>query len=338
MAVQTTPSNFNVQQGQSKVLLNWDIMPNATQYLVQRSTDGVNFAALVTVSVNTYTDSAVTLGTKYWYQVASTDGIGTSAYCTPDSAVPALPGKYSLFELRLRSKQRADRVNSNFVTLSEWNFFINEAAKELYDILIDVYEDYYVASRLTFLTDGISQQYALPNGTNYSGAPALYKLYGVDLGLDNSNNAWVTIKKFNFISRNRYVFPQVTSTFLGVFNLRYRLVGDNIMFIPTPSAGQTVGLWYFPRLNTLLFDTDILDGVSGWEQYVIVRAAKYALDKEESDTSKLDAEILYLKERIESAASNRDAGQPDTISDTRSNNERWGGFGGWGFDGSSGGQ
>ena len=67
----------------------------------------------------------------------------------------------------------------------------------------------------------------------------------------------------------------------------------------------------------LLQDTDVLDGISGWTQYVIIRAAKYALDKEESDTTKLDAELLYLKGRIEESAMNRDAGQPDTISDTR---------------------
>ena len=74
--------------------------------------------------------------------------------------------------------------------------------------------------------------------------------------------------------------------------------------------------------------------ISGWIQYVIVRAAKYALDKEESDTSKLDEELTFLKKRIEAAAQNRDAAQPDTIQDTR------GGVAGgpWGYgDGFKGG-
>lgn len=335
MAAQTVPANFNAQQGQSKVLLNWDTSPAATSYLVHRSVDSVTYALIASPTVPQYLDSTVVLNTKYWYKVAATDGIDTSAFCTPEEAVPTLPGKLSLFELRLRSKQRADRVNSQFVKLAEWNYFINIAAKELYDLLITVYEDYYVAPRLTFATDGINQAFALPNGQNYSAAPAFYKIFGVDLGLDNSANAWATIKKFNFISRNQYVYPQITSTFLGVFNLRYRVVGDNIMFIPTPSAGQTVGLWYFPRLATLLQDSDILDGVSGWEEYVIVRAAKYALDKEESDTAKLDSELLFMKERIESSASNRDAGQPDTISDVRTRGDSYGG--GWGMSGPSGG-
>jgi hypothetical protein len=79
-------------------------------------------------------------------------------------------------------------------------------------------------------------------------------------------------------------------------------------------------------MTQLLQDTDILDGVSGWTQYIIVRAAKYALDKEESDTSKLDAELIYLKSRIEETAMNRDAGQADKISETR-NACAWSGMG-----------
>lgn len=336
MAIAATPSNYFVQQGNGQTFLSWSIVSGATSYTVQRSTDGVTYVTIGTPAVNNYLDITVTINTNYYYKVASTNASGTSSYTSPQQVIPTLQGQLSLGELRLRSQQRADRVNSNFVTLSEWNFFINQSYSELYDILIVSYEDYYIAPRLQFQTDGTNYLYALPNGQNYTSAPALYKLYGVDLGLDSTTNAWATIKKFDFISRNRYVYPQITSTFLGVFNLQYRLVGGNIMFIPTPASGQWVGLWYFPRLNTLLKDTDVMDGISGWTQYVIVRAAKYALDKEESDTSKLDQELAYLKQRIESSASNRDAGQPDTISNTRTRSETWGGWGG-GYDGSTGG-
>jgi hypothetical protein len=88
----------------------------------------------------------------------------------------------------------------------------------------------------------------------------------------------------------------------------------------------------------LLADTDITTtGISGWIEYVIVRAAKYALDKEESDTSKLDAQLLYLKGRIEESAQNRDAGIPDKISDIRGSGWYGQTGGGWGPMGSSGG-
>jgi len=323
MPVPSTPTNYWVQTGNMTNFLSWDLVSTATSYSVQRSTDGVTYSVVSTPATNSYLDSSVTVGTQYFYKVAGVNGSGTGTYTAAQSVVPTLPGQSSLGDLRLRAQQRADRVNSQFVQLPEWNYFINQAYYELYDILITVYEDYYVAPRLIIQTTG-AQSYALPNGQNYSAAPALYKLYGVDCGLDSSTNAFVTLKKFDFIERNRFVYPQLTSNLLGVFNMRYRLVGNNIMFIPVPSGAQYFGLWYFPRLTELLKDTDIMDGISGWDQYVIIRAAKYALDKEESDTSKLDAELIYLKQRIEESATNRDAGQADTISPTRNWSSRWG--------------
>lgn len=337
MSAPAIPSNLVTQQGNQRVYTSWGIVAGATSYSVQRSTDGVTYSVVGTPSINNFLDTTVTINTQYYYRVASVNVSGTSGYTQSQIIIPTLPGQVSLGELRLRSQQKSDRVNSSFVTTEEWNYFINQSYYELYDMLITAYEDYYIAPRLEFQTDGSNQFYDLPNGQNYSGALPFYKAYGVDLGLDNSTNAWVTLKKFNFIERNRYVYPQITSTFLGVFNLRYRVLGNKIEFIPTPSGGQTIGLWYFPRLITLLQDTDVMDGISGWESYVICRSAKYALDKEESDTSKIDEEILFLKKRIEETSQNRDAGQGDTISPTRTRSEQWGGFGGPGYDGSGGG-
>lgn len=340
MAIPSTPSNFWVQTGNQQNYLSWSIVsatPALSNYVVQRSTDGVTFTTVASPTTNNYLDSTPVIGTTYYYQVAAQNTDGVSPYTTAQSVVATLPGQMTLGEIRLRAQQESDMQNSNFLTLPEWNFFINQSYYELYDLLITAYEDYYVAPRLLFQTDGVNDQYALPNGSNYSGAPALYKLYGVDLGLSNSTNAWVTIKKFDFIQRNRYVFPQVTSTFLGVFNLRYRMVGGNIKFIPTPSAGQYIGIWYYPRLTTLLKDSDVMDGFSGWTEYVIVDTAIKAMMKEESDPSALLVRKNAIKARIEAAAMNRDAGQPDTVSDVRTFSERWGGYGAPNGDGSYGG-
>lgn len=330
-----TPFNFYTQQGNGQAFISWDIVAGATSYNVQRSTDGVNYSNLAAPTTNNYLDTAVTIGQIYYYQVASVNTNGTSTYTVPQSLVPSPSGELSLGELRTRCKQRADRLNSNFVTVPEWNFFINQAMFELYDLLITTYENYYLAPPITFSTNGNQYRYDLPNGSNTFQddqgntitPPAFYKLTGVDLALQTATNAFVTVHKFNFIDRNKFVYPNTASTIYGVFNLRYRVLGSQIEFIPTPSGNQKMRLWYVPRLTQLLQDTDITtSGISGWLQYVIVRAAKYALDKEESDTSKLDAEVLFLKTRVEESASNRDEGQPDTISDT-------GNSSGWGFNG-----
>lgn len=245
----------------------------------------------------------------------------------------------TLSQLMVAVRQRADMLPAGYTpTLSSTDYFvsdpelisyINQSYFELYDLLITEYEDYYVKAPYIFATDGTTMQYTLPAD--------FYKLLGVDLGLSNTTNAWVTLRKFDFIGRNRYVYPQLASTYLGVFNLRYRLVGNTLMFIPTPSSGQYVRMWYIPTLVTLSSLSDTTDGISGWTEYIICDAAIKCAQKEESDVTVLMAQKMGLIKRIEDSAMNRDAGQPDTISDVRSFSERWGGYGSSGGDGSYGG-
>ncbi len=351
MSVPYQPQNLTAEQADGNILLTWSGSLGATGYLVQRSTDGANFTTVATLLlVSSYLDSLPGTGIVYYYQVAATNSDGTSTYSSIVQMIAAPPSEMSLYELRLRAQQTADRVNSQFVTTSEWNAFLRLAMYELYDILIMSYEDLFASQYVYINTNGTTQNYPIPDGaTNYLGgtypdtaaatvpAKAMYKLAGMDLGINTSNNAWVTLLKYDFIERNKYVYPNSTSTIYGVYNMRYRLMGDFLNLIPTPAGNQQVRMWYSPKLPALLQDSDLTTlGYSGWLRYPIVRAAKYALDKEEgSDTSKLDAEIVFLKTRIEQASQNRDAGVPDTISQTRQDSlygSGWGGGsgqGGW---------
>lgn len=413
------PQGLTAEQADGNILLNWRASLTATSYRIQRSTDNVNFSTLATVGQTTqYQDSLPGVGYQYYYQVAAINSSGTSPYSSVATAIAAPPSEMSLYELRLRSQQTADRVGSEFVTVTEWNAFLRLSMYELYDLLIGSYEDYFATQLIYITTNGSQQYYPLPDGvTNYPGgiysastaftftcstasasvnavyqnntyqftvsstisgatslsatgtgtpnptgiltkvsgtgddqityssfsvslsgepAPAFYKMAGMDLAVNTStvNPAWVTLKKFNFIDRNKYVYPNSTSTIYGVYNQAYRIMGQQLDFIPVPAGNQTIRAWYAPRLPALLKDSDITTlGFSGWLRYPIVRAAKYALDKEEgSDTSKLTEEIVFLKQRIEQMAQNRDQGMPDTISETR----RDGIYGGTGW-GSGGG-
>ena len=345
MAIPAAPSGLTAEQSDGNILLSWTGSSGATSYQIQRSTDGVNFTNLAAPGiVSQYVDALPGIGIMYFYQVAAVNISGTSGYSNIAQMVAAPPSEMSLFELRLRAQETADRVNSQFVIQPEWNSFLRLAMYELYDLLITVYEDLFSQNFVFINTNGTTQNYPVPDGvTNYlggifggvSGTPALafYKLAGMDLGINTSNNAWVTLLKFDFIERNKYVYPNSTSTIYGVYNMRYRLMGNNVNIIPTPAGNQQIRMWYAPKLPGLLKDTDLTTlGYSGWLRYPIARAAKYALDKEEgTDTSKLDAEIAFLKSRIEQSASNRDISMPDTISATRQDPVYGGnGFGGGG--------
>lgn len=349
MALPATPSNFYCQTANQQILVSWSLSSGATSYIVQRSLDNVTYSTITTISgsplATQYLDTSVSLGIQYWYKVAASNTSGTSPYTTPASAVAVPNGEKNLGMIRLEAQQKADRVNSNFVTLPEWNDYINRAYQELYGLVVNAFEDQFLATPVQFVTNGSQYLYPIPDGsTTFTNAltgvtftpPALFKLKGVDLALQTASNAFVTINKFNFIDRNKFVYPNNASTIYGVFNCQYRMMGNNIEFIPTPSGNQTFRLWYIPRVDQLLKDTDTtVAGVNGWIEYVVTRAAKYALDKEESDTTKLDQELLYLKSRIEEEAANRDAGQADTVSDVRGGKGYW--SDGSGFNGPVGG-
>lgn len=348
------PTSLTAEQADGNILLTWPVVSGATGYIIQRTTspDGAGMVTIATVGdqiqyvdpIQPVTGTSIVLNKMYYYQVAATDT--GSPYSPIAQMAPAPPSEMSLYELRLRSQMTADRVGSQFVTQPEWNAFIRLAMYELYDLLVTSYEDLFASSYVFIQTNGTLANYPLPDGvSNYLGgsfngtsgmpAPAFYKLAGMDLGVNTSviTPSWVTLLKYDFIERNKFVYPNSTSTIYGVYNMRYRLMGNNVNIIPTPAGNQQIRMWYSPKLPSLLADTDLTTiGYSGWLRYPIVRAAIYALAKEEgTDVTGLKEELLFLKQRIEQSAQNRDNAMADTISATRQDPVYGGnGFGGGG--------
>lgn len=314
------PNNVNLQQGNGQVYLSWDISAGATSYTIQRSTDGVTFATVGTSTSNSYLDTTVATATLYYYQVASVNAVGMSPYSSPQSIIPTLSGQMALGQVRLMAQQRADRENSQFLKTPEWNANINQSYYELYDLLVTLYEDFYVQTPYVISLTGLTT-YPLPAD--------FYKLLGVDMGPSQSGTAWTTLSKFDFVARNRNASTPGQSSIPGMSWVKYRVFGTQIIFDQAPAAGQFIRLWYVPRVTQLLKDNDLLDGVSGWTEYVIVDAAIKALQKEESDVAVLMAQKAALRLRIEETAMNRDAGAPDTISDTRGSSDDFYRGGGW---------
>jgi hypothetical protein len=210
----------------------------------------------------------------------------------------------TLAQLRTNARNRADMSNSSFISDSELNSYINSSIAELKDLLISAYDSDYDVQSVTFSATTGTDSYALPNGTNYSAAPAFYKLKGVDI---QEGSEWKSLKPFNFNERNRKT------------KLRYRLVGDNIMFSNLES-NYTVKLWYIPVATTLTLDADTLNDLNKFSEFVEISAAIKMLQKEESDITSLMADREKQEQRIIRMAQNRDVGQPESVSDIYAEN------------------
>lgn len=210
----------------------------------------------------------------------------------------------TLAQLKTQIRERADMENSTFISDTELLSYINLSYAELYDLLVSRFEDYYTLS--TNLTISSGSSVALPTD--------FYKLRGVDLRLDSSGNSWSAVPKFNFNNRNTRS-ANVSRLLSGQFNTSYRIVGSDLHMVPTDNATGTYRLWYVPVYTPLASDSDTLDGVNGWEEYIIVDAAIKMLAKEESSTTHLDQQKQALIDRVEQMAQNRDMDQPEVIAD-----------------------
>lgn len=216
-----------------------------------------------------------------------------------------------LSDLRTAARQRADMVNSQFILDAELNSYINQSYFELYDLLVQNYgENYFIATPYTFTTDGTSEFYPLPVD--------FYKLAGLSVKVFGSVATYIPLRQGSFGDMQRLSGVN-NQAVIGLNNLIYALNANNLWLAPIPQAGQTLRMFYVPRLTQLVLDTDIVDGVSGWTEYIICDAAIKCLQKEESDVSVLGMEKSALIKRIEDASSNRDISSPCTVSDTSMN-------------------
>lgn len=206
----------------------------------------------------------------------------------------------TLAQIRTQAKRRADMENGSFVSDAEWLDYINASIAELHDILVTIYEDYYI-SETTLNTVAGTTNYALPSD--------FYKLKGLDAQFDSGT--WETVKKYQFQRRNS---KQDVSDNV----LKYRILGSNISFVPVPQSVIAMRVYYIPVATKLALDADELDDLNQFSEYIVVDAAIKALLKEESDAQGLMMQKEALRRRIESAAPTRDENESEGITDVHS--------------------
>lgn len=314
----------------------------------------------------------------------------------------------TLGSLRWQAQQISDLENNSAVSTPEWNGYISQSSKRLFNYLLAAQGNNYYTAPLFQFTLTNSQYYPLPDGTIISNgstsfAQALFKLLRVDLQYSGSPTGWVTLKRFEEIETNKFAYPNMATNLLGYSNLKYKIQGSNLKFVPVPMSGQVVQLEYIPKPTPLQFittcatvgsmslsmgdvtdlsvgmsvqgpaggsviqvgstissiqasptnqvtlslatlsassvqtvafwkDSTTIDGIAGWEQFVVLDAAIKAQIKQEGPSAELVQERAMLIEEIQGLAEARDQGQAFHVSDVLGAN---GSYDGWG-DGGSG--
>lgn len=222
----------------------------------------------------------------------------------------------TLQDLRARVRERADQEapvagGNTLCTDATLNGWINDARAELDEMRIGAGDETLLATPVSFTTVSGTATYSLATI-----APEFFRLWGVDVTIASG---WVvTARRFTQANRNAFkVSPAVWSLGEPVY---YRLKGSNsLLFIPTPAGAFTVTVHYYPCSRPLVADDDDMDGVNGWDDFVIVSAAKKAAMKEESTelVAMLEQERQALAARIRAEVGTRDQAEPEYVQDVR---------------------
>lgn len=194
----------------------------------------------------------------------------------------------TLEELKRRARNMADMSTDGggdgFIGDEELTDLINESYRELYDVIIQSFGNYYTAEDTITTVPG-TQNYDLPDD--------FYKLIAFDM---SSGAGYITMFPFDEIERNASLTTETS----------------------IPAA--TVRIRYVPVPVDLVDDADTILGHNGWEALLIVDVAIKMLDKEETNTDRLELRRQREMRRVQELSQNRDLLMPGRVTDITTSN------------------
>lgn len=196
---------------------------------------------------------------------------------------------------------------------TEINRYINQAIQRFRRLVTDCGNPYYRALSLaTTSTD------STPDANNWAPRDYLalptdfYHLIGIDI---TTNGTTVNMMPYAELERNMFKFAPAWLASGGVgMPVFFSLGGQNaagariVKIIPSASNAYPVQMWYLPIATDLVNDTDLFDGVAGYEDWVVNRAAMDALlrDNNPGRYQLLAAENAALQQKMTLEFANTD--------------------------------
>ncbi len=192
--------------------------------------------------------------------------------------------------------------------------YLNQGGTELYDILVEARGRAYFKKKppLSITT--------LAGTTSYDLPPDFYRLVSVrrqgqggDLlrSMQPQDEPWLRE-------------PANTTS----FPTHYELEPANIELLPLHAPGTVIIVDYVPVYTDLVADADQVNGVNGWEEYMVCFAARCMAVKDEEWqlVGAVKSDMASLKMRIAGLAPKRDAFRAERVKNVRGFGGRTGGW------------
>jgi hypothetical protein len=209
----------------------------------------------------------------------------------------------TLLEIRDKVRQRADiqRETARYPDV-ELDKYINDSYKKLYGILVRnrLHRD---EANQTITADG-SATYDLP--ADHFATVGVFK---------QEDEYYRRLKKFDQRMRPHGATSAVTGE-AGKYRIARVAGTKTIELYPRPQDGVYIHS-YAPILADLSADTDTLESVLSWDEYVVIDASIKALRKENTDTRELKSDLMEVYSQIVADAAAEELSETYKVERTR---------------------
>lgn len=234
--------------------------------------------------------------------------------------------------LRDRVRDRVVQPNtSGFVSDTQLDRLVSEGAYEFYDLLIKARAADYVSKIHAFNTASSLREYPLPldfyrltsiSISETAGTPDPFGSSPGSAVTAPTDAYWYEPERFQAarLAERESVTParplDLHYAITGTFDYSLGVGRDLIRFHPAPRATWCVQIVYLPVLD-LSGEAPGLNGVNGWESYIVAHVAATVAGMQEDDPGLWLAQKAEIKDRVIGLAGDRDAARPMQVQDRR---------------------
>lgn len=246
-----------------------------------------------------------------------------------------MPSPVTQSALRARVRTVVRQPNANgFISDTELNRLLNEAAYELYDLLIAARGELYYTTEWAFNTVVGQRRYVLPTkfyrlvGINITSQPGVpseeVPLLEAPQVTPPVNAVWLELPRMSMAEWHRQdslygsTYSILKYTLTGMGNNGTNQQKAEIALYPVPSGIYCINLMYIPVLDLSgapVSAEPVYDGINGWEDYIVYSVASVVAGMQEDSNDLWLAKKAELKKRIEALAPTRDRVQPVQVAD-----------------------
>lgn len=188
--------------------------------------------------------------------------------------------------------------------------YLNAELAEIYDLIVLAFEDYFV-KKVELVVAGGAESADLPED--------FFKDRQVFAKTGTKRDP---LRRFHLADIDKFQTVYCPNTLRSQYP-EYRIIDNQVYLSPLSSTSCTLELWYVPRYQKLLVETDTVKFTvpqSGWEEAAIQGAAAQCLAKGDDDPRECKQKKAEIMARIKALTPERDAGEANVIRDVYGRN------------------